>query len=153
MNGDLRAKLDRFNAALARMGRPPVTDRPRPAARTTRRPPGVEWDPGAGRASAPHGAPLLVNGRLQAGYRDATFYGAPNEVRDTQVHVMVAAAYVRNGQATGWEGAACDPRRIVIDTECLERVIVRDAADIPPAVRCRRPGCARLYEQADAEAE
>lgn len=43
--------------------------------------------------------------------------------------------------------AACDPRRIMI---CLP---LRDAVEVHPNGRCRRPGCAQLFAQAAASDE
>ena len=47
--------------------------------------------------------------------------------------------------AGGWEAAACDPTRILLDVGGL----LWDAADVGEGLRCRRPGCTALFAQAD----
>lgn len=119
--------------------------------RPTARPADVEWDGnefGEQLAAAPHAAPLLTDRQLQAGNRDASFFARPNVHDDKQVHVLVVSHHVAIGGGATAPAAACNPRRIMIIVDSL----LRDTADVPPHVRCRRPGCARLYAQADAAA-
>jgi hypothetical protein len=76
----------------------------------------------------------MIDGRLQAGARDASSVSRPN-VRSTKARYIVVAS-------SGAIVAACDPRWIMI---CGSPMI--DAADISPSGRCRRPGCAQLFAQ------
>lgn len=126
-----------------------VTARQTMATKTKRsRAAGVEWT--AETSDVAHGAPLLVNGHLQAAYRDASWFARPDVRTDKQAHVVVWSRRLglSSGNAMGSEAAACDPTRIMLDVEGL----CRDAANSPSQVRCRRGGCARLFAQADREA-
>ncbi len=91
----------------------------------------------------PHGTPpLMIGGRLQAGWRDASFLRSPDVHSVKARHIVIASREVAiaGGGASGL-AAACDPRRIMI---CPP---TRDAAEVHPNGRCRRPGCAQLFAQ------
>ncbi|ANZ14436.1 hypothetical protein SNOUR_05585 [Streptomyces noursei ATCC 11455] len=89
-----------------------------------------------------HGAPLLRNGRLQAGWREASFLRRPDVYSIKARHVVVASHRyaVAGGMVTA--AAACSPTQIAIDSSLLE-----DAAEVHPNGRCRRPGCRELFAQ------
>jgi hypothetical protein len=110
------------------------------------RPAAVEWPEHV--KNVPHGAPLLVNGRLQGALRDASWWSSPDTVKLKFAHIVVASH--RLGTAHGSmiaAAAACDPSRIMlfIGGSC------KDAADFPEGVRCRRTACAALFARADRE--
>ncbi|WP_433357657.1 hypothetical protein ACQP25_44695 (plasmid) [Microtetraspora malaysiensis] len=94
--------------------------------------------------TADHGAPLLREGRLLAGYRDATFVDCPNVSTVKQWHIVVVSHRVAIGGGTVAEAAACDPRRIMLGGEAE-----RPAHEVGPGGRCQRRACAALFAQAD----
>lgn len=110
------------------------------------RPAPVDWPEHL--KDVPHGAPLLVDGKLQGALRDASWWPSPDIVKPKYAHVVVASH--RLGTAHGSmiaEAAACDPSRIMLITEFS----CKDAADFPECVRCRRTACAVLFARADRE--
>jgi hypothetical protein len=110
------------------------------------RPAGVEWDcddvP-----DAEHGAPLLWDGRLLAGYRDARFLSCPDARTVKQWHVAVVSHRYAVAGGSMEVTAACDPRRIM-----LGGLKEKPAREIPEEARCRRSACAALFTWADREA-
>jgi len=91
----------------------------------------------------PHGAPLLRNGVLQAAWRDASFLDRP-DVRSIKArHIIVASHEYAVGSGVSGPAAACDPRRIMIDTD-----LAADATEVKPQGKCRRPGCRQLFADA-----
>lgn len=107
------------------------------------RPAPAEWSGDEYDLPFPHGTPLLVDGRLQAGTRDASFLNCPDVHTIKAAHIVIASLElaIGSGGARGL-AAACDPRRIMT---CPP---LRDAAEVPPNGRCHRPGCAQLFAQA-----
>ena len=106
------------------------------------RPPAAEWD-GADPPDLPHGTPLLWQGRLQAGRRDATFLACPETRTDKASHVMVSSWTYAIGAGEHCVAAACDLRRIMLLPD------LRDATDVHPNGRCARRGCTGLFAVAD----
>lgn len=110
------------------------------------RPVPAEWSGDEYDVPFAHGTPLAIQGHLQAATRDASHVDCPDTTSIKASHVVVASrelAIGRNG-ARGL-AAACDPHRIMI---CPP---LRNAEDVHPNGRCRRPGCARLFAQAGAD--
>jgi hypothetical protein len=97
-------------------------------------------------ATIPHGAPLLSDGRLVAGHRDATFVSCPDVYSIKASHIVVASHEYAVAGGERLAAAACDPRRIAIDVG-----LNRPATEVHPNARCRRPGCRQLFAQALAE--
>jgi len=116
-----------------------------------RRPAAVEWPDRL--AEVAHGTPLLSSGHLQGALRDASLWGCPDTVKPKYAHIVVVSH--RIGMRAGAmiaEAAACDSARIMLFTDGS----CKDATAFPDGVRCRRPACAALFEEADraaAEAE
>lgn len=113
---------------------------------STRRPAAVEWPDRL--AGVPHGTSLLCSARLQGALRDASLWSSPDTVEPKYLHIVVASH--RLGMSAGntiAEAAACDPARIMLltDGSC------KDTAAFPDGVRCRRPACAALFEEADRQ--
>jgi hypothetical protein len=106
------------------------------------RPAPAEWSGGEFDLPFPHGTPLLFGGRLQAGWRDASFLSSPNVRTIKARHVVVASRQIAIGAGATGIAAACDPRRIMIGFP------VRDATEVHPNGRCSRPGCKQLFTQA-----
>lgn len=98
----------------------------------------------------PHGTPLLWEGQLQAGRRDATFLSSPDVHSIKARHVIVASHRYGVGSGTLTSAAACDPVRIAINTD--SDLLLSDASEVHPAGRCRRPGCRELFTQALSDA-
>lgn len=96
----------------------------------------------------PHGTPLLRKGKLQASRRNATFVSRPNTRTHKVAHVLVASHRIAIGSGVADLAAACDPVWIMLLDDMVE-----DATGIQPNGRCRRPGCAQLFTQADTEAK
>lgn len=93
----------------------------------------AEWSGDEDDLPFPDGTPLLLQGQLQAGARDASLrlqWGSSQAA-----HVVVASG--------GWPVAACS-WRILIDVSS-----VTAAAEVRPAGRCRRPACAGLFATAE----
>jgi hypothetical protein len=112
-----------------------------------RRPAAAEWPEHL--ADVPHGTPLLCAGRLQGALRDASWWPSPDTAKPKYAHIVVASHRVGTRTADMiTEAAACDPARIMLFTDGS----CKDAADFPDGVRCRRPACAALFEQADQDA-
>lgn len=107
------------------------------------RPDPAEWSGDEYEVDFPHGTPLMINGRLQAATRDATFLARPDTRTIKATHVVVASQRlaIGSGHARGL-AAACQPRRIMVDHA------TKAAADVHPNGRCARPGCAQLFEKA-----
>ena len=110
------------------------------------RPPAAEWSGDEFDLGFPHGTPLLRDGKLQAGQRDATFLDCPDTRTDKASHVMVASSRVAIGAGCSGVAAACDPVRIMIVPD------LRAAASVHPNGRCARRGCAGLFALADQAA-
>jgi hypothetical protein len=68
------------------------------------------------------------------------FSSHPIKVR----HVVVASHRIAIGSGVTGLASACDPRRIMI---CFP---VKDATEVHPNGRCRRPGCEQLFARAEA---
>jgi hypothetical protein len=110
------------------------------------RPPAAEWSGDFGDvAQFPHGTPLMIDGKLQAGRRDARFIGCPDVHSDKAAHVVVASGQIAVRVGAIGAAAACDSRRIMILDDPT-----RDATVVHPNGRCSRRGCRELF--ADAEA-
>lgn len=112
-----------------------------------RRPDPVEWpEDEALLGQVPHGAPLTVAGRLQAGYRDASAYQRPNVYGIKAMHIVVASSTLLGGDGARWDSvaAACSPGRIALVDD-----LGGNASSFPPNARCTRPGCAQLFALAD----
>ncbi|MFJ5121877.1 hypothetical protein [Kitasatospora sp. NPDC088548] len=99
-------------------------------------------------ATIPHGAPLLSGGKLVGGYRDATFVSCPDVYSIKARHIVVMSHEYNVAGGERLAAAACDPRRIAIDTSLNEA-----AAEVHSNARCRRPGCRQLFVRALAEEE
>lgn len=97
------------------------------------RPSPAEWSGEEHGLPFADGTPLLLDGKLQAGARDAS--GTIREPSGcfTALHVVVASG--------GWLAAACD-RRIMIDVPTV------GAAEVRPGGQCRRPACTALFATA-----
>lgn len=95
----------------------------------------------------PHGAPLLAEGRLVAGHRDATFLRSPDIYSIKARHVVVVSHEYAVGRGVTTSAAACNPRQIAIDVS-----LNKPAADVHSNARCQRPGCRQLFAQALAAA-
>jgi hypothetical protein len=108
----------------------------------SQRPDPAEWSGDEFDLPFPHGTPLLFDGRLQAGWRDATFLSSPDVHSIKARHVVVASHQIAIGGGATGLAAACDPRRIMIGFP------VKDATEVHPNGRCHRPGCAQLFAQA-----
>lgn len=109
------------------------------------RPAGIEWDDDDV-PDAEHGAPLLWDGRLLAGYRDARFLNCPDARTIKRWHVAVVShRYAVAGGSTEVT-AACDPRRIM-----LGGLKEKPAVEVAEDARCRRSACAALFARADRE--
>lgn len=93
-----------------------------------------------------HGTPLLWNGRLQAGRRDASFLSRPDVHSIKANHIVVASHRYAVGSGISVAAAACDPVGIMIFTDAG----LRDAKEVHPNGRCRRPGCPQLFDKAEA---
>jgi hypothetical protein len=108
------------------------------------RPAAAEWTD----ASLPHGTPLLLSGQIQAAWRDASWWARPDVRKVKVAHVVVRSDRLgMRGHAVRGDAAACDPTRIMLDTDG----VVLGAAGVRPGIRCRRKGCAVLFAQADKE--
>ncbi|MFD0032546.1 hypothetical protein ACFVJK_30615 [Streptomyces sp. NPDC127172] len=90
-----------------------------------------------------HGAPLLAGGLLQAAWRDASFLRRPDVHSSKARHVIVASHRFGVGSGITVPAAACDPTRIMINTD-----LIADATEVKPQGKCRRPGCRQLFEAA-----
>lgn len=138
----------RIKAALIRaelLGRPTSHDRSHPAWRASRPAP-VEWTGAeSDLAGLPHGTPLLRRGRLQAGSRDASFLHRPDVTSVKASHILVVSHNLAVGGGMCAPAAACDPVRIMLAVPPW-----RDAGDVHPRGRCRRPGCHQLFAAAVA---
>jgi hypothetical protein len=110
----------------------------------SQRPDPAEWSGDEFDLPFPHGTPLLFDGRLQAGWRDASFLNSPDVHSIKARHVVVASRQIAIGGGARGLAAACDPRRIMIGFP------VKDATEVHPNGRCRRPGCAQLFARAAA---
>jgi hypothetical protein len=108
----------------------------------SQRPDPAEWSGDEFDLPFPHGTPLLFDGRLQAGWRDASFLNSPDVHSIKARHVVVASRQIAIGGGARGLAAACDPRRIMIGFP------VKDATEVHPNGRCRRPGCAQLFARA-----
>jgi hypothetical protein len=113
----------------------------------SQRPDPAEWSGDEDDLPLPHGAPLLFDGRLQAGWRDATFPRSPDIHSIKARHVVVASRQIAIGGGDTGLAAARDPRRIMIGFP------VKDAAEVHPSGRGRRPGRAQPFAQAEAAGE
>jgi hypothetical protein len=113
----------------------------------TGRPAGVEW-PDDDLSAVPHGAPLLVDGELQAALRDASWWDRPDTTKHKYAHIVVASHRMahRQGGLT-FEAAACDPTRIMLFVDGT----LNQAVDMPEHVRCARRACVLLFAQADQQ--
>ena len=111
-----------------------------------KRPEAVECEDFDRVGSYEHGAPLLWNGRLQAGRRDASFLNRPDVHSVKANHVVVASHHYAVGSGISVAAAACDPVGIMIFTDAG----LRDATEVHPNGRCRRPGCRQLFDKAEA---
>lgn len=78
------------------------------------RPDPAEWSGDESDLPFEHGTPLLIDGRLQAGWRDATFLDRPDVHSIKARHVVVASHRIGPGTGATGLAAACDPRRIMI---------------------------------------
>jgi hypothetical protein len=97
------------------------------------RPTPAEWSGEEYGLPFPDGTPLMLEGQLQAGSRDASLslhWGS-----SPALHVVVASG--------GYPAAACD-RRILIDA-----TVVTSAAQARPGGRCHRPACTTLFATAE----
>lgn len=104
------------------------------------RPAGTEWVAvGCGSSGLPAGTPLLIGGRLQSASRDASWWNRPDVRSVKAAHVVVSSQL--------GHGAACDSKRIMLDTDGT----VLAAAEVGAGARCRRAGCAALFARADEE--
>ncbi|MGW1039501.1 hypothetical protein [Streptomyces sp. NPDC002547] len=110
---------------------------------TTRRPDPVECPDFDDMRDYPHGAPLTIKGKLQAGRRDASFLASPDVHSFKVNHVIVASRKYAVGRGIAVAAAACDPAHIMIYTGS-----VYDADTTNPDGRCQRPACQRLFDQA-----
>ncbi|MFD8516614.1 hypothetical protein ACFV27_37420 [Streptomyces antimycoticus] len=90
-----------------------------------------------------HGAPLLVEGKMVAGRRDASFLSRPDVHSIKANHIVVASHRYSVGGGIAAPAAACDPVNIMIYTD-----ILRDPSEVVPQARCRRPGCRELFAKA-----
>lgn len=108
----------------------------------TKRPDPAEWSGDEYDLPFLHGTPLLFQGRLQAGWRDASFVNCPDVHSIKARHVVVASRQIALGSGATGLAAACDPRRIMIAWP------LRDATEVHPNGRCARPGCKQLFRQA-----
>lgn len=108
------------------------------------RPEPVEWPGDKAAAALPHGTPLLFNGELFAGQRDASFLRSPDVHASKQVHVIVVNRIPQfpGGSVVDGRGAACDPPRLPIG-------LTDRARSWPAHVRCRRAACQTLFALAD----
>ena len=108
------------------------------------RPDPAEWSGDEFDLPFPHGTPLTFDGRLQAGWRDATFLNSPDVHSIKARHVVVASHQIAIGSGATGSPRPATPRRIMIGFP------VKDATEVHPNGRCRRPGCAQLFAQAVA---
>lgn len=130
--------------------RPPEQARLRSSGhQMNRRPAAVEWtgDRYDDIPGAEHGAPLLWDGHLIAGYRDARYLSKPDATTVKQWHIAVVSHEYAVAGGTTEVTAACDPRRIM-----LGGMAEKPAHEIRASWRCRRPACAALFRKADQEA-
>jgi hypothetical protein len=100
------------------------------------RPAPAEWSGGQYGLPFPDGTPLMLQGQLLAGSRDASLrlqWGS-----FPALHIIAASG--------GYPAAACD-RRILIDATAVIK-----AAEVRPGGRCRRPACASLFATAEPAA-
>ncbi|MEU4231124.1 hypothetical protein AB0F17_43105 [Nonomuraea sp. NPDC026600] len=116
----------------------------------TTRPASIEWtgDRYDILPDSEHGAPLLLGGRLVAGYRDARYLNHRDAHTVKQWHVAVVSHEYAVAGGIAEISAACDPRRIM-----LGGLTENPAHEIPESWRCRRPACAALFRKADQEAQ
>lgn len=98
------------------------------------RPEPAEWSGGEYDVRFPDGTPLLVDGRLQAGVRDISSVARPDTRRPKARHAVIAYA--------GLLAAACNPGVSICPPTA-------SAAGIQATARCRRPGCSRLFQEAE----
>lgn len=104
------------------------------------RPDAVECADFESPSAYPHGAPLLLEGVLQAGWCDATFINCPDVYSIKARHVIVASHRYAVAGGIVAPAAACSPTQIAIDVSMMA-----DAIDVRPNGRCRRPGCRQLF--------
>lgn len=106
----------------------------------------VPQDSGTPWSSTAHGAPVVWNGELAAGHRDASFLSRPDVSSDKALHAMVFTHRYAVGAGMDGLGAACNPVHILLDEHLLFT-----AHEVKRPTRCQRRGCQALFAAAERQ--